>query len=133
MTMANPIPTTLASRDPVLYEGDSGSVVVELQQILNTKGFRLIVDGYFGPATKSAVVKFQRQNGLTADGIVGPLTWLELRKTVASIRLTEVCEAYDPEGQPYQTAALNWLQAQIPPATLNAFARRWRNESSAQP
>jgi peptidoglycan hydrolase-like protein with peptidoglycan-binding domain len=137
MTMVNPISAansdaesaSISARDAVLYEGDSGSAVVELQQLLNTKGFRLIVDGNFGPATKAAVLKFQRQNTLLADGIVGPTTWAALRKAIASIQLIDVCENYDPLTQPHQTAALEWLQSQIPAATLNAFARRWRNTS----
>lgn len=37
------------------------------------------IDGVFGPDLKNAVIQFQRQNGLIADGIVGPRTWLALR------------------------------------------------------
>jgi murein L,D-transpeptidase YcbB/YkuD len=33
------------------------------------------IDGIFGPVTKSAVEQFQGDSGLTADGIVGPITW----------------------------------------------------------
>ena len=33
-----------------------------------------VVDGIYGSQTKSAVVSFQKKNGLTADGIVGPKT-----------------------------------------------------------
>jgi peptidoglycan hydrolase-like protein with peptidoglycan-binding domain len=34
--------------------------------------------GPFGPMTHTAVVAFQKKNGLLADGIVGPLTWSKL-------------------------------------------------------
>src|ERR671913_1099670 len=37
-------------------------------------GLRLAVDGIKGTQTTSAVRSFQQQRGLTADGIVGPLT-----------------------------------------------------------
>ncbi|HEY8499941.1 MAG TPA: M14 family metallopeptidase [Clostridia bacterium] len=32
-------------------------------------------DGVFGQQTQRAVISFQRDNGLTPDGIVGPITW----------------------------------------------------------
>ena len=35
-------------------------------------------DGIYGPKTEAAIKKFQQQNGLTADGIVGAMTWQKL-------------------------------------------------------
>lgn len=32
-------------------------------------------DGYFGPSTEADTKRFQRENGVTADGIVGPASW----------------------------------------------------------
>jgi len=43
--------------------------VPELQRAL-----RVAVDGDFGPATKRALTRWQRQQGLTADGVAGPQT-----------------------------------------------------------
>jgi peptidoglycan hydrolase-like protein with peptidoglycan-binding domain len=36
------------------------------------------VDGDFGPATESALKKFQKVTNLEADAICGPLTWVAL-------------------------------------------------------
>ena len=35
-------------------------------------------DGIYGPQTEAAIKKFQQQNGLTADGIIGAITWQKL-------------------------------------------------------
>ncbi|WP_238366757.1 N-acetylmuramidase domain-containing protein [Mesobacterium pallidum] len=60
--------------DVILRIGSRGLSVSELQQNLRGLGFHLFVDGDFGPATKAAVIQFQQQQGLTADGIAGPAT-----------------------------------------------------------
>ena len=60
--------------------GSQGPMVEFLQNILIYLGFYTgEIDGIFGQDTKNAVVQFQRQNGLTPDGIIGPRTWLSLR------------------------------------------------------
>ncbi|MBX7096221.1 MAG: peptidoglycan-binding protein [Myxococcaceae bacterium] len=59
--------------------GSRGPEVSELQQKLADAGFDPgPVDGQFGPMTRAAVRAFQEANGLTVDGIVGPLTWAAL-------------------------------------------------------
>lgn len=52
--------------------------VRQLQELLNGHGFHLVVDGEFGPRTKAAVMDFQAQHKLKADGLVGPVTWAAL-------------------------------------------------------
>lgn len=54
--------------------GEDGADVLALQLALNQAGYRIESDREFGPGTRSAVERFQRQHGLVADGIVGPLT-----------------------------------------------------------
>ncbi len=61
---------------PTLRVGDRNVYVRYLQQKLTSKLYPLgNIDGIFGNATREAVVAFQRENSLSADGIVGPLTW----------------------------------------------------------
>ena len=59
----------------VLRQGSTGGAVKIVQAGLNGKGYPLVADGIFGPATDSAVRRFQSSRGLVADGIVGPQTW----------------------------------------------------------
>jgi peptidoglycan hydrolase-like protein with peptidoglycan-binding domain len=46
--------------------------------------YNIEVDGDFGPATERAVVAHQRDCGIAADGIVGPITWRALHPDTAS-------------------------------------------------
>lgn len=66
----------------ILREGVApGYDVSQLQNMLAVLGyFKGDVDGYFGPITRQAVVDFQTAEGLTPDGIVGPLTYNALQK-----------------------------------------------------
>ncbi len=65
----------------VLKRGNRGNDVRTIQYFLNFLAFfndrldELNVDGIFGPATENAVKTFQREYGLTPDGIVGRATW----------------------------------------------------------
>lgn len=59
----------------VLEDGSKGADVVKLQNRLKSVGFNPgKLDGDFGPATKAAVIAFQKSQGLLADGVAGPRT-----------------------------------------------------------
>jgi hypothetical protein len=67
-----------------LGEGDP-EVVRQLQQALVTAGYDPgAVDGSFGPTTEAAVTAFQQDNGLSADGVVGPETAAALNSAVSA-------------------------------------------------
>lgn len=76
--------TDTALTGPLLHPWDSGLAVAELQQLLRAHGFALKVDGNFGCVTEAAVRVFQRQQGLTIDGVVDAKTWAALKGTVQS-------------------------------------------------
>ena len=73
--MAYTTQTTTTRR--TLSLGSTGEDVKDLQTVLNaTVAYNsLVVDGVFGNLTKEAVMAFQKQYGLTIDGIVGDQTW----------------------------------------------------------
>ncbi|RSL30431.1 N-acetylmuramoyl-L-alanine amidase [Salibacterium salarium] len=67
---------TKAMYHPTLQMGQRGEEVSVLQQRLERLGFSPGgIDGIFGPRTNKAVEAFQRRNGLSVDGMVGPNTW----------------------------------------------------------
>lgn len=61
----------------VLRRGDDdASEIRYLQELLIYRGFAPgRVDGDFGPITETAVKTFQANRGITADGLVGRVTW----------------------------------------------------------
>ncbi|MDO5435218.1 MAG: peptidoglycan-binding domain-containing protein [Clostridia bacterium] len=63
------------TREPMLRTGSAGQAVTDLQSRLFILGYYTgAIDGQYGPGTKEAVTAFQKQNGLSADGIVGTET-----------------------------------------------------------
>lgn len=55
--------------------GSKGADVREVQEMLRDLGYyNKSVDGVYGPATRRAVIRFQKDHGLKADGIVGKIT-----------------------------------------------------------
>lgn len=61
---------------PLVQEGDSGSIVETVQQLLILRDCDPgEVDGEFGPRTRAAVMELQRRFGLEVDGKVGGETW----------------------------------------------------------
>jgi peptidoglycan hydrolase-like protein with peptidoglycan-binding domain len=60
----------------------SNFLVGPVQFLLRAHGSGIVADGTYGPATTTAVQRFQADNGVTADGIVDSQTWPKLIVTV---------------------------------------------------
>lgn len=62
-----------------------------LQQRLSSLGYlrNVKIDTSYGPATKAAVIKFQRKVGLSADGVAGPRTLIRLFSSSAPKYMTK--------------------------------------------
>lgn len=66
-----------------LRKGSKGKFVLMLQNFLNSiYGDVLVPDADFGKATREQVMRFQKNCGLEADGIVGHDTWLAIKKRI---------------------------------------------------
>ena len=65
--------TATAMSYPTLKSGASGSAVVRLQRLLGIRA-----DGDFGPATRRAVISFQKAHQLPQTGVVNTATWKAL-------------------------------------------------------
>lgn len=75
---------TSYSTSTVLRNGQSGQAVRQLQTDLQTLGFYSgTVTGHYGNITQEAVRKFQRKNGLSADGIAGKNTLSKLNELLS--------------------------------------------------
>lgn len=84
---ADPEPVEIPEDEPpdpgvryigMLQFGAMGDDVKLLQALLEFWGYsvgRDGIDGEFGPATESALVQFQQDQGLEVDGIAGPMTF----------------------------------------------------------
>ena len=69
------------SRDPRNHSGyyaRDRAGIRQLQQRLKDRGWRINVDGRYGPATRDVVRSFQREKRLRVDGAVGAQTWAAL-------------------------------------------------------
>ena len=91
LTGASPTPSPSGSRassmlssdsranTPLSQNGSRGQAVQDIQSELKVlKLYSSNLDGSFGPMTRQAVVQFQRQHRLAADGVVGSATWAAL-------------------------------------------------------
>ena len=53
----------------------NGNNARQWQQQMANRGWKIAVDGSYGPNSAGICRQFQREKGLSVDGIVGPVTW----------------------------------------------------------
>ncbi len=89
----NALSNSAGSNSNLLRMGSKGDLVRNLQNALIARGYSCGsygADGAFGQGAYNAVVKFQKDHGLSADGIVGPGTWNALNNTTNKSSLLRV-------------------------------------------
>lgn len=85
--------------------GSTGVAVQAAQAQLNLaypSAKPLVLDGIFGPLTRDRTLQFQRDRRLSADGIIGPMTWSALgqvKYAMPSADESAVCGNGDPANQ----------------------------------
>ena len=68
-----------AAKKATIKKGTSGTFVYLTEFILSAKGFYSgAMDAFFGSGLTASVKSFQKEKGLTADGVIGPNTWYKL-------------------------------------------------------
>lgn len=76
-----------------IQKGDQSDVVKEIQQILIDAGYLSgEADGTFGMMTEEAVLRFQKEHGLDATGIVGEATYKTLLSLEESDNDSQISE-----------------------------------------
>lgn len=101
--------------EPVLRSGAAGDSVTRLQTRLKELGYYTdAVDGQFGPGTRTAVTEFQRQNDLSADGIVGTETSALLYSDAAKVAVTSApTDVPTPTPDTFSIAAMQQRLADL--------------------
>jgi murein L,D-transpeptidase YcbB/YkuD len=76
---------TSVPTEATLRPGTTGSSVTDLQNALNQLGYDVgTADGNYGAATTAGVTAFQKDKGLTQDGVAGPTTLAAINTGLAA-------------------------------------------------
>ncbi len=118
-----------------LRRGDSGSDVLRLQERLQARGYDVgELDGEFGYVTEDALISFQRDYRLRADGVLGPKTAFALEAVLPpqrqfhvvqwGERLSDIADRYG-----ISVSALRWMNGLRAPAGVRQGRRLlvWRS------
>lgn len=90
--------------------GSRGNEVKAIQEKLAERGlFHEDITGYYGEKTREAVIRFQKQQGISQTGTAGPLTLKALGITVGSVPVANESNVYllariisaEARGEPY--------------------------------
>jgi peptidoglycan hydrolase-like protein with peptidoglycan-binding domain len=92
-----------------MTQGNKGPEVTELQARLQKLGyFDRRPTGHFGPLTKQAVIRFQQDEGITANGVVEDTTLTALERRLQDNTGTTVAQTTpEPETTNTQAAAID--------------------------
>ena len=108
---------------PSVSYGSVNSYVTRLQNRLNELGYDCgTADGDFGYNTRNAVIRFQRDHGLIADGVVGQQTWPILYQGAQTPEEPE--EPEEPEN-PGEVDTSTWPSVSY--GSVNSYVTKLQN------
>ena len=99
-----------SSKAALSQVGSSGNEVRAIQEKLKERGlFNENVTGYYGEQTKAAVLRFQKQQGISQTGVAGPQTLKALGISIGTIPSATESNVYllariisaEARGEPY--------------------------------
>ncbi|MGN0594105.1 MAG: spore cortex-lytic enzyme [Hominimerdicola sp.] len=99
-----------SSKSALSQVGSSGNEVRAIQEKLKERGlFNENVTGYYGEQTKAAVLRFQKQQGISQTGVAGPQTLKALGISIGTIPSATESNVYllariisaEARGEPY--------------------------------
>ena len=107
------VPLIAPARAAVVLEiGSRGSDVTKVQKRLIQYGYLDgTADGRYGEDTQAAVRLFQKRNGLTVDGKVGPATAAALGVTLSSSSASSAASGSSSSSNQYLLARLIYAEA----------------------
>ena len=96
--------------EPNLQKGSTDPAVRDLQRALKALGNNPgPIDGVFGATTEAAVKAFQQARGITADGIVGKITWINIDEANQSEPVLQVGSTGPAGSSCAETNESGWL------------------------
>ena len=125
---ASPTPIVAATAAPVLQtlkSGSSGELVSALQTRLKELGyFTGTVDGQYGTATAQAVMRFQKANGLSADGVAGSATLNKLYVSGTAVAAVTAAPTQAPAATSVASISATLLRTGDSGAAVKAMQQR---------
>lgn len=124
-----------------LQMGSENDDVYVLQGMLKQGGYLFVTpNGYFGVSTKSAVKRFQNENGLSANGIVGELTRNAVNERLCDVDVRGDTTEYMSYGYSSGTTYVDQydpyvkvISPQITTPTVYATPQEYSNTSFSLP
>ena len=117
----------IGSAPDACEEGDTGTDVIKLQQALYLLGYYSgVIDGDYGTMTTSAVMRFQKNRGMSEDGIAGSSTIRVLFSGTSTSSSSSSSSSSASSSTTYETLVLDWFDDNVTsviPKTRNSRSR----------